>query len=358
MNSSSEPEIHWSDVLVEIETPLREVINVLERTGVRIVLVVAPDRTLLGTVTDGDLRRALLRGAVLDTVVSEIMFKTPIVVNADMPRETVLNLMSVNKIHQMPIVDEENRVIGLHIWDELLTPTSHPNTVVIMAGGFGKRMRPYTENLPKPMLKVQGKPMLEHIILRAAAEGFSRFVISLFYLPDVIRDYFGDGSKWNVRITYVQETEPLGTAGALSLMDPRPEHPFVVTNGDLMTHIRLTDMLEFHKTHNARATMAVRQHEWQHPFGVVKTQGIVISGFEEKPIHRSYVNAGIYVIDPEALDQLQHSAHCDMPTLFARLQDNHELTIAYPMHEAWMDVGRPEDLETANTAPPSSEGML
>lgn len=341
-------EMDWTKTLLGPQATLREVIASLEVTGLRIVLVSDQDRHLLGTTTDGDLRRALLRGDTLDTPVQSIMFTSPLVVGADMNRGTVLNLMGVNKIHQLPIVDEHNRLIGLHIWDDMLVPTTYDNTVVIMAGGFGKRMRQHTENCPKPMLNVGGKPMLEHIILRAAAEGFHKFVISLFYLPDVIWDYFGDGSKWNVQITYVQEAAPLGTAGALSLMDPAPDLPFIVTNGDVMTDVRLAEMLTFHNAHHASATMAVRQHEWQHPFGVVKTKGIIISGFEEKPVYKSHVNAGIYVLEPNALTHLTKGEFCNMPTLFERLQSDNQATIAYPMHEVWMDVGRPEDLVTAN----------
>ncbi|HDZ81388.1 MAG TPA: CBS domain-containing protein [Roseobacter sp.] len=340
--------MEWTETLMPATATLRDAIANLDHSGLRIVLVAGADKQLLGTVTDGDLRRALLRGDNLETLISSIMFKNPLVVNVDMDYDSVLNLMGINKIHQLPVVDSQNRLIGLHIWDEMLAPELHDNTVLIMAGGFGKRMRPHTENCPKPMLKVGGKPMLEHIIRRAAAEGFRKFVISLFYLPDVITDYFGDGSKFNVEISYIKETSPLGTAGAVSLIEKRPEIPFIVTNGDVMTNIRLSELLDFHKTHQATATMAVRQHEWQHPFGVVKTAGIMINGFEEKPVYRSHVNAGIYVLDPIALDHLVVDQVCNMPTLFERLKNGGFATIAYPMHEAWMDVGRPEDLASAN----------
>lgn len=327
---------------------LRAAISSLEKTALRIVLVTGSDRLLLGTVTDGDIRRALLNSADLETPVSEIMCTSPLMVSEDIERSTALNIMSVNKIQQLPVVNEKKRLIGLHVLDDMLTPDTYDNVVVIMAGGFGKRMGSHTEKTPKPMLKVGGKPMLEHIILRAAAEGFRKFVISLFYLPEVIRDYFGDGSNWNVEISYVQENEPLGTGGALSLLSPQPELPFIVSNGDLMTDVQLTDMLEFHLTHHAAATMAVRQHEWQNPFGVVKTEGVQITGFEEKPIYRSHVNAGIYVLDPKVLDFLAPNEVCDMPAFFDRLKANQKSTIAYPMHEGWRDVGRPEDLVIAN----------
>jgi NDP-sugar pyrophosphorylase family protein len=190
--------------------------------------------------------------------------------------------------------------------------------------------------------------MLEHIIERAKLEGFSRFVLAIHYLGHMIEDCFGNGERLNVRIDYLREQSPLGTAGALGLLNPRPDGPFVVTNGDVLTDIRYGELLDFHTRHNADATMAVRVHEWQHPFGVVQTQGVDIVGFEEKPVARSHINAGVYVLEPESLDVLSVASSCDMPTLFERLQAQTKRTVAYPMHEPWLDVGRPDDLRRAN----------
>jgi NDP-sugar pyrophosphorylase family protein len=219
--------------------------------------------------------------------------------------------------------------------------------MVIMAGGQGNRLRPYTDNCPKPLLQVGGKPMLEHIIERAKKEGFSRFVLAVHYLAHMIEDYFEDGRRWHVQIDYLREDSPLGTAGALGLLEPRPERAFIVSNGDVLADVRYGEMLDFHSRHGAAATMAVRVHEWQHPFGVVRTRGIDIVGFEEKPISRSHVNAGIYVLEPEVLDRLKAREACDMPTLFGRLHDGAARTIVYPMHEPWLDVGRVDDFQRA-----------
>jgi len=172
-------------------------------------------------------------------------------------------------------------------------------------------------------------------------------VLSVHYLGHMVEEYFGNGERWQISIDYLREDSPLGTAGAISLLNPQPDLPFLVTNGDVLTDINYAEMLDFHMHHGALATMAVRQHEWQHPFGVVRTKGIEIVGFEEKPIHRTHVNAGIYVLDPEALNVLTKGEACDMPTLFERLQNQGKSTIAYPMHEPWLDVGRPDDLERA-----------
>ena len=192
--------------------------------------------------------------------------------------------------------------------------------------------------------------MLEHIIERAKLEGFSHFVLAIHYLGHMIEDYFGHGERLDVRIDYLREQSPLGTAGALGLLNPRPDTPFVVTNGDVITDIRYGEFLDFHIRHDAAATMAVRVHEWQHPFGVVQTQGVDIVGFEEKPVARSHINAGVYALGPDTLSVLNADAHCDMPILFELLQAKAMRTVAYPMHEPWLDVGRPDDLAAARTS--------
>jgi NDP-sugar pyrophosphorylase family protein len=198
------------------------------------------------------------------------------------------------------------------------------------------------------LLPVAGKPMLEHIVERARAEGFTRFVFAVHYLGHMIEEHFGDGGRWQVQIEYLREETPLGTAGALGLLAHRPDAPFIVSNGDVLTDIRYSELLEFHCRHEATATMAVRLHEWQHPFGVVRSKGVDIVGFEEKPVARTHINAGIYVLDPAALESLPAGERCDMPALFLRLRERSARTIIYPMHEPWLDVGRIEDYDAAN----------
>ncbi|GAB2182038.1 nucleotidyltransferase family protein [Denitratisoma sp. agr-D3] len=338
----------WRRALLDKNASLQQAIRGLEESATQIVLVVDDQGILLGTLTDGDIRRGLLRGVELDSPVEFIMHRDALVVPPQMSQEMALHLMQVNVIHALPIVDTSRRVVGLHLLKELLLPAHRANPVVIMAGGRGTRLRPHTENCPKPLIQVGGKPMLEHIIERANAEGFRNFILAIHYLGHMIEDYFGDGSRWDVRIDYLREDVPLGTAGALSLLEPAPQMPFLVTNGDVLTDIRYGELLDFHCRHSAAATMAVRQHEWQHPFGVVHIKGVDIIGFEEKPIARSHINAGVYVLEPVALRTLVRGEHCDMPTLFGRLQEQACRTIVYPMHEPWLDVGRPDDLERAH----------
>ena len=345
---SSIPEDTWRKALLPIDATVQQAIRNLDDSALQIALVVSPNGALLGTITDGDIRRGLLRGLDLNSLIDTITNRDAFVVPPQMEREMVRYLMQANKILQLPVVDGDRRVIGLHLWDELSRPLARPNLMVIMAGGLGVRLRPHTENCPKPLLLVAGKPMLEHIIERAKAEGFQHFVLAIHYLGHMIADYFGNGERWQVRIDYLREEFPLGTAGALGLLNPRPESPFVVTNGDVLTDIHYGEILDFHNYHQAAGTMAVRLHEWQNPFGVVQTKGIDIVGFEEKPIVRTHVNAGIYVLEPSALNMLYGKERCDMPTLFERLQQHGgRRIVAYPMHEPWLDVGRPVDLERA-----------
>jgi len=339
----------WRKALVSVESTLQQAIRSLNDSAQQIALVVSGTGSLVGTVTDGDIRRGLLRGLDLGSSIETIVQRDPLVVPPQLGRDVVLQLMMANKIHQLPIVDANRIVVGLHLWDELLVPERRPNLVVIMAGGRGSRLRPHTENCPKPLLPVAGKPMLEHIIERAKTEGFQHFVLAIHYLGNMIEEYFGDGSRWEIKIDYLREVSPLGTAGAIGSLQPRPNVPFIVSNGDVLTDIRYGELLEFHNRHGAAATMAVRVHEWQHPFGVVHIEGVDIVGFEEKPISRSHINAGIYVLDPVALDALNAGDQCDMPMLFSRLHQRSLRTIVYPMHEPWLDVGRPDDYSSAQT---------
>lgn len=344
---SSADEI-WRQAMLPANANIQQAIRNLDRGGIKIVLVVNDVDELEGTISDGDIRRGLLKGLDLNSPIASVIRHNPLVVPPEMGRDMVMQLMVANKIQQIPVVDEHHHIVGLHLWDEITTPPTRSNMMVIMAGGMGTRLRPHTETCPKPLLPVAGKPMLEHIIERAKLEGFSHFVLAIHYLGNMIEDYFGNGERLGVKIDYLREQSPLGTAGALGLLNPRPDTPFVVTNGDVITDIRYGELLDFHVRHAAAATMAVRLHEWQHPFGVVQTQGVEIVGFEEKPIARSHINAGVYVLEPDALSILSVDMHCDMPTLFERLQAQAKRTVAYPMHEPWLDVGRPDDLAVAN----------
>lgn len=341
-------DVPWRQAILSSEATISEVIRNLNDVGIKIVLITSEAGVLEGTVSDGDIRRGLLKGLSLESPVSSIIHRDALVVPPEMSREMVIQLMVVNKIQQIPVINEEQQVIGLHLWDEISTLQARPNLMVIMAGGRGARLSPRTEDCPKALLPLAGKPMLEHIIDRAKIEGFSHFVLAIHYLGNMIEDYFGNGDRLGVNIEYIRESSPLGTAGALAFLASQSDAPFVVTNCDVISDIKYGEILDFHIRQDASATMAVRVHEWQHPFGVVQTQGVEIIGFEEKPITRTHINAGVYVLSPMALDVLTREERCDMPTLFERLKSGERRVVAYPMHESWLDVGRPEDLVAFN----------
>jgi len=341
-----EAENRWREALLPVSATVEQVVRNLDQVAIKIVLIVNEREELVGSVSDGDIRRGLLKGLTFASPITEVVHRNPLVVPPELDRELVKQLMVANKIQQIPVVNDQRRVVGLHLWDEIASPPALANLMVVMAGGMGTRLRPHTEKCPKPLLPVAGKPMLEHIIERAKLEGLHNYVLAVHYLGHMIEEHFADGAHLGVRIDYLREQAPLGTAGALSLLTPRPSETFVVTNGDVITDIHYAELINFHKRHGATATMAVRVHEWQHPFGVVHTQGVDIVGFEEKPIARTRINAGVYALEPEALDVLKQDEQCDMPTLFERLQSLGKRTVAFPMHEPWLDVGRPDDLQS------------
>ncbi len=338
----------WTKTLLSPVGCIGDAIKILNDTGLRIVLVADSDLKLVGTVTDGDIRRGLLRDLTLASPISEVINSNPIVVRQNFAREVVLEIMSSHKIFQIPVVDEGLKLVGLHVRNEQNTHAARDNVVVIMAGGKGTRLLPKTEKTPKPMLRLGVKPILEHIIERAKAEGFSRFVLAIHHLGEVIEEYFGDGKSLGVNISYVKEKTPLGTAGALSLIEPKPSQPIIVTNGDVLTDVKYGDILDFHIHSNGKATMAVQVKEWQNPYGVVNTDGIEITNYEEKPITRTLINAGVYVVNPAVLELITSSTPCDMPLLFELAREKGMKTVAYFAHESWIDVGTHEDFNLAS----------
>ncbi len=338
----------WKKVEISQGTSLREVLAVIDASGYQIGLVTDEDGRLLGTVTDGDIRRGLLRGADLDGPVLAVINRKPVVARLGLDQASLANLMRGHGVRQLPVLDEQGRVVGLELLRDLDGSQRFENTVVIMAGGLGERLRPLTENCPKPMLRVGGRPLLEIIVKRLASQGFSNIALSVNYMAHVIEDHFGDGSDFGVSISYLREDRRLGTAGALGLLHEPQQRPVLLMNGDVLTTIDYANLLRFHEEQGRLATVCVRNYEFQIPYGVVRTEDNVLLDIVEKPTHRYFVNAGIYVLDPEALGFVTKCEYCDMPDLLPRFkQSGHQVSV-YPLREYWLDIGRMSDLERAN----------
>ena len=341
----------WKKTFINTSSTIRDAIKSLNSSSMRICMLVDERQALLGTISDGDIRRGILRGLSLDSNVMNIIRKDPIVCNSEIPLEDVENMMRESGILQVPIVDNQNVVCGMHNLVDLDKKkfADQNQLMIIMAGGEGTRLLPFTEHCPKPMLHVNGKPMIERIINNAKEQGFGRFIISVNYLAHLITDYLGNGERLGVEISYTHENKPLGTVGSLSLILEKVHEPFVLTNGDVLSDVNYSNLLDFHQQNDADATMCVCEYELHNPFGVVRTNGIRIEGFEEKPIHHSLINAGVYAFNAETLKYLKYNEYCDIPTLFTRLADVGKTSLAYLVHEKWRDVGRPEDLNAANS---------
>ncbi|HMZ36285.1 MAG TPA: nucleotidyltransferase family protein [Leptospiraceae bacterium] len=338
----------WEQSILAPERSILDALKQIDATGIQLVLVAGPAGKLEGVLTDGDIRRAILKGQSLDIAARDVMNSNPVTVRPDTSHEEMLSIMRRGVLHHLPVVDADRRIVGLATLDDLIGAVEKPNRVVLMAGGQGKRLRPLTEDTPKPLLAVGGKPILENILENFAEQGFRRFYASVNYLAHTISDYFGDGTKWGVKIEYLHEKQSLGTAGALSLLPEVPEEPILVMNGDLLTRANFSAMLKFHEENKAAATMAVKEYDFQVPYGVVRIEGHEIRGIEEKPVHKFFVNAGIYTISPAALKLIPSGQFFDMPTLFDKLRTAGQSTSAYPLREYWLDIGGLEDFRRAN----------
>ncbi len=339
---------NWKSTLITPGTTLRGALETINEVGCQMALVVDEEQRLLGTLSDGDARRALLRGQTLADPVSEAMHRTPTVVKAEDDRETRLTLMKRLGLHQLPIVDGQSRVVGLEVVDDYLNAPERDECVVIMAGGLGSRLKELTQETPKPMLTVGSRPILETIIRSFAEQGFRNFYLAVNYKAEQIEAHFGDGSRFGIRVHYLREKERMGTAGALSLLPTVPDRPFIVTNADLLTKEDYCAMVDRHVADAADATMGVRKYEMQVPFGVVREDGGRISGIEEKPVHRFVVSAGMYVLSPSVLELVPHGTFFDMPSLFDAAIARGLRARCHHVDGYWLDIGRPADFEQAN----------
>ena len=336
------------EMLVGLDQNVEEIIGVIEASESKCVVVVDENRKLLGTVTDGDIRRAFLRGVPISASCSEVMHQEPRVGSIQNTAAKHMSMMNAVGVRFLPLVDEDGVVQSVVLLDELMDTKRKDNWVVLMAGGRGSRLMPLTNAKPKPLLTVGTKPILETILESFIEHGFHNFFISVNYKAEMIRGHFGDGSKWDVEIRYLEEDEPLGTGGALSLLPDEPSLPVILMNGDILTNVNWHDVLRFHEECSDLVTMCVREFTLKIPFGVIEFDDHRVMGIHEKPEHNHFVNAGIYVINPEVVQRVPENTFMNITDVFEPLMGQKPGVSAFLINEYWMDIGRIDDFSKAN----------
>ncbi len=334
-----------TNCLLKKNSTIKDAIVNLSKSAMQISIVLDNDNKLFGLLTDGDIRRALLKGFDLNDKIDNIIKKNPLLIKKDSDAQSAAMLMSSKALMHLPVINSDKSIFGLYAINDYQNKQIIKNHIIIMAGGLGKRLRPYTNNCPKPMLKIFGKPILEHIINNLVLQGFRNITISVNYLRRSIVSYFGDGKKFGIKIDYIKEKNPLGTIGSLSLFKKKNTKPIFVINGDTITNIDLSEMLNFHLKNKANATMASKVITNSNPYGVIQTKGIDIVNFKEKPIDRIYVNAGIYIFSQSILKNLKKKTKKDAPEFFLELKKKNKKIIIFPAHEEWKEIGTLENFK-------------
>jgi len=343
---------NWREVVLNEKDTLEKAISIIDSGGKRIAIVLAKDDLLLGTVTDGDIRRGLLNNLGMDIPVSKIMNANPVTAKSSDSHDYMFHVMKEKDLLHLPVLDKNNRMIGLETISHLLNQKRVDNPVLLMAGGFGKRLKPLTNKTPKPLLKIGSKPIIEIILSQFISEGFHDFYISTHYKADMLKEHFGDGSSWGVRINYVHEDTPLGTAGALGLLKENllenRNLPIIMMNGDLLTKMNFLHLLKYHSENGGVATVCAREYTIQVPYGVIIQNVNKVSAIEEKPLHKFLVNAGIYVISCELMNTVTKGKNIDVPKLLELQIEAGKQVNIFPLHEYWLDIGYVGDYKKAN----------
>ncbi len=336
-------------ISVSPSTSILKTLEVVDQNRLSFAAVVSADFKLLGVVTDGNVRRAILKGISLQSPIEEVMNKTPVTVSPKATAPEILKIMQAKKVRQIPVVDASGVFVALKILEDLLEMKPRDTSVILMAGGTGSRLKPLTDDCPKPLLPIGNKPLLETIVKNFTDKGFHKFFISVNYKAEMIQNHFGDGSRFDAEIEYLTEGVQTGTAGSLSLLPKRPDKPFIVMNGDILTNINFGQLLDFHTDQKAEATLCVRDYEFQVPYGVVELDRERVVKIEEKPVHHFFVNAGVYVFEPSVIELIPRDRKFDMTELIKILTDQKRKTVAFPIREYWMDIGQLSDFERAKT---------
>jgi dTDP-glucose pyrophosphorylase/CBS domain-containing protein len=329
-------------VVIQPTASIEEAVEQLDKAGTGALVLCGTQRALYGLLTDGDVRRAVLQGKPMSDPCSTIASLSPVAAPHAISAEDALQLMNRHDIHHLPLVDEDGHVVKFLLRKDLVPEGRVDLSAVIMAGGYGKRLLPLTESVPKPMLPVGDRPLLEHVIEQLRRSGVREVNMTTHYLPESISNHFGDGNEFGIRLNYLKEENPMGTAGGLKLMR-RPEGSFLVVNGDILTGVPFHEMLMYHRRHRAEITVGVRKYEMQVPFGVVQCEDVHITGLQEKPSMSFFINAGTYLLEPTAYDSIPDAQRFDMTDLIKKLIAEGRTVVGFPIMEYWIDVGRPED---------------
>lgn len=356
--------VKLQELAITAATTIRAAMECINRNSCGLALILDGDGRLIRTLTDGDIRRAVLAGISLNATAAELLdrrdvvpTRDPVTARTGTPRAELLRVMHERTIHHLPLLDEAGRVTGVALLDDLVAAADPPMQAVVMAGGFGSRLMPLTDETPKPMLQVGDKPILEHIVGQLQQAGIRRVSFTTHYRPEAIEAHFGGGENFGVEIDYVNEDQPLGTAGALSMLAPC-EEPMLVMNGDILTRVDFRAMLAFHREHGADLTVGVRQYDMSVPYGVVRCDGAIVRAIEEKPVVNFLVNAGIYLIEPAAHRRIPAGQRFDMTDLIAKLTAEGRSVAAFPIVEYWLDIGRHGDYSQAQQDMKSWEAAL
>mgnify|MGYP001661326130 CR=1 FL=1 len=334
-------------LIVYHDATLSQGLEKLNSNAGSVLLVVDVNDRLMGTMTDGDVRRALLRGVRIEDPVSQAMHSKPFVAHVNNTLEERLTLMHSRGVRHLPVVDDRGQLLGIETLQGSVSTSLLPNEAVIMCGGLGSRLGQLTHDCPKPMLKVGGKPILERIMCGIIQCGISRFFFATNYLREKIESYFGNGEKWGVQIRYLKEKKRMGTGGALSLLPYVPTHPMLVMNGDILTEFNIRHLLDFHSMANSITTMGIVEYRYQNPYGVVRHDGTKLLAIDEKPTESWFINAGIYVVEPRLLRTIPGDVFIDMPTLLLNAKSRGEQVSVCPICENWIDIGRESDYKSA-----------
>jgi len=336
------------DIFIHSNYTIKNALSVIDNSYAKIALVVNENNKLLGTLNDGDVRRGLLKNKSLSDTVVDLYNRNPTVASEEDSPELLSSICLKNRIKAIPILDSYENIVSLFILEEELNNKNYDNEIILMVGGLGSRLKALTHDTPKPMLKVGGKPILETIINGFVNSGFKNVTMCVGYKSDVIQNYFQDGRLFGANIKYIFEEKRMGTAGALTLLMKKPNKSFFVMNGDLLTNVDFEKMLEFHKSNESKGTMCVREYDFTIPYGVVTVLNEEIISIEEKPVSKFFINAGIYILEPEAVELIPDEKFFDMPSLFGDLMGANEKVCSFPISEYWIDIGRLDDYERAN----------